>query len=751
MGARFKSFVWSWRGVWITAPSIAIAVILLRLTGALQAWEWSLFDLYTRSRPQLPRDERVVIVGVDENDLREIGQAFVPDRVYARVIEKLKAMNPRAIGLDIYRDLPVPPGHQELVEVFKSTPNLIGVEKVVGERARQAVAASPTLKEQGQIGANDVLADSDSVVRRGLIYLIDEEQPVYSFSFYLALLYLDAEGISPHPPEDKDNPDVWRLGDSLFKPFESNDGGYIGANDRGYQVIINYRGGNRSFETVSLTDILQDRVSKDWGRDRVVLIGAVSESANDLFPTPHSVVSGSLAEPMTGVEIHANLVSQFLSAALNNRPLIQSWTEWQELLWILFWSGMGASLTWHWNSYHGKKTAIAALKVLVALLALGGLLGSTYFAFTLGWWLPVVPPLLALVGSSGAIVAYTAHNARKIRQTFGRYLTDEVVANLLESPEGLKLGGKRQKVTILTSDLRGFTALSERLPPEKVVAILNIYLKSMLEVIRDYQGTIDKFMGDGILVLFGAPTAKEDDGKRAIACAIAMQQIMDEVNERVRQLNLPSLEMGIGINTGEVVIGNIGSELHTEYTGIGSHINLAFRIETYTTGSQVLISEATLQEVGASTLLLGGQKQVQPKGVKQPIFLYEVDGIRDRYNLFLQKQEEKFIPLEEEIPLLYQVLEGKQVSGTIFRGNLIKLSQKGAEVRADKEQAASMPPVLSNLKLNFLGLDERAGISEDNYAKVLNKPATQRTFYVHFTFTAPDVATKLNTLLGEEK
>jgi adenylate cyclase len=182
-----------------------------------------------------------------------------------------------------------------------------------------------------------------------------------------------------------------------------------------------------------------------------------------------------------------------------------------------------------------------------------------------------------------------------IRKVFGRYLTNEVVANLLENPEALKLGGERRKITILTSDLRGFTAISEQLPPEEVVKILNVYLHNMADVIGKYYGTIDEFMGDGILVLFGAPTAREDDAVRAVACAVDMQLAMDNVNEKMTDWGLPLLEMGIAINTGEVVVGNIGSETRTKYGIVGSHVNLTYRIESYTVGGQIFISESTFQ------------------------------------------------------------------------------------------------------------------------------------------------------------
>ena len=165
------------------------------------------------------------------------------------------------------------------------------------------------------------------------------------------------------------------------------------------------------------------------------------------------------------------------------------------------------------------------------------------------------------------------HN-RFIRKTFGRYLTDDIVKSLLESPEGLKLGGERRKVTLVMTDLRGFTSMSGRLAPEQVVTMLNRYLGTMVEVIQRYQGTIDEFIGDAIFLLFGAPMQRQDDVERAVACAMAMQLAMHGFNAQNRAQGLPEVEMGIGIHTGEVVVGNIGSDKRTKYGVVGSHVNL---------------------------------------------------------------------------------------------------------------------------------------------------------------------------------
>ncbi len=744
MWATLKKLAWEWRGVCIATPSITVAVILIRFTGILQSLEWAAFDQYMRLRPLASPGERVAIVGINETDVQKLGQANFSDRVLVQLLEKLKAQQPRAIGLDLYRDQPVEPGHEELVKLFTSTPNLIGIEKVGGEQEGEGVAPPPALAAEGRVGANDVIIDADGKVRRSLFFVWDREgERVPSFGLYLALLYLEAEGIAPELAQGASG--GLQLGDTVFPPFESNDGGYVRGDAGGYQIILNYRGPSQHFETVSMMDILEDRVSSDWGRDRVILIGRVGESFKDLFLTPHSSSLLQLPERMAGVEIHANLASQIISATLNDRPLIQTWAEPWEWVWIFLWSGMGATIAWKLR-YTGGVQFLSLQRVASPIMAGGALFGCTYVAFLQGWWIPVVPPAIALVGSVVAIVGYVARTAEDIRKTFGRYISDRVVANLLESPEGLRLGGERRKITILTSDIRGFTNISERLPAEKVIEIINLYLAEMAEVITHYEGTIDEFMGDGILVLFGAPTAREDDPTRAVACAVAMQLAMASVNQKLKKYDFPPLEMGIGINTGEVVVGNIGSEKRTKYGVVGNQVNLTYRIESYTIGGQILISESTLKEAG-SDLKIAGQKQVNPKGVKEPITIYEIEGIGGQYNLFLSHEEETFFPLPEAIPVQYSVLDGKDINNnSLFEGSLVKLSKRGGQVRSRQEIDSAHLPHLSNIRLIFLSPDSPDETSDDIYAKVAGKSLEDGYFYIHFTAKPPAVQQQLDAL-----
>jgi len=215
---------------------------------------------------------------------------------------------------------------------------------------------------------------------------------------------------------------------------------------------------------------------------------------------------------------------------------------------------------------------------------------------------------------------------RFITRVFGRYLSDAVVEQLLETPDGLRLGGERRVVTIVMTDLRGFTATAERIPPESVVALLNLHLGAMSDVVMRHGGTIDEFIGDALLALFGAPLASADDARRALACAVEMQLAMEEVNARARELSLPEMGMGIGVHTGEVVVGNIGSERRAKYGVVGAAINLASRIQGFTLGGQILASEQSLRAAGPD-VSVGARFSVQAKGVRDPVSIGEVLGV----------------------------------------------------------------------------------------------------------------------------
>jgi len=277
---------------------------------------------------------------------------------------------------------------------------------------------------------------------------------------------------------------------------------------------------------------------------------------------------------------------------------------------------------------------------------------------------------------------------RFIRRTFGRYLSDEIVDSLLETPGGLDLGGETRRVTIMMSDLRGFTQLCETLPPRQIVTILNNYLAAMTDVIVRHAGTIDEFIGDAMLVVFGAPIRHDDDARRAIACAVEMQQTMDQVNTQCAELGLPRLEMGIGISTGEVVVGNIGSHRRAKYGVVGTHVILASRIESYTIGGQILATESTIQDAGEE-VHINGQMEIAAKGITAAMTIYDVGGIGAPYHLDLAiRSDEPLVPLTAPVAVRCFVLRDKRSSGEGQHGELVALSSRIGRIRVARPIAA---------------------------------------------------------------
>jgi PAS domain S-box-containing protein len=327
-----------------------------------------------------------------------------------------------------------------------------------------------------------------------------------------------------------------------------------------------------------------------------------------------------------------------------------------------------------------------------------------------------------------------------VRGVFGRYVSQAVMRNLLDSPEGLEVGGTTRRVTILVADVRGFSSICADLEPQQVIALLNTYLEVMTTVIEEYDGTIDEFIGDAILVLFGAPLATGDHARRAVACALAMQLAMDGVNERNRARGLPALEIGIGIHTGEVVVGNIGSLRRAKYGAVGASVNLASRLESYTVGGQILVSDSTRAAVGED-LILGSCLRVEPKGAQHPLAVHEVLGLGGEDSLTLPARRDSLRPLAVGLDCEYCVMEEKFVGRTAFRGSITKLSRTGAEMRCE-----TPPPLLSNLRLRLL-IDGHAGPGEI-YAKVVGAGDDPLHVGLHFTSTAPEARKSVEERLG---
>lgn len=271
-----------------------------------------------------------------------------------------------------------------------------------------------------------------------------------------------------------------------------------------------------------------------------------------------------------------------------------------------------------------------------------------------------------------------------LSETFGRFLSDEIVRQLLDTPDGLALGGKKAELTVMMSDLRGFTALSERMPAQDLLTMLNHYLGEMTDVIQNRGGTIIEFIGDGIMAIFGAPAPSPTHAEQAVVAAVEMQSRMPEINRWNTAHGFPALEMGIGIHTGDVIVGNIGSEKRTKYGVTGANVNLTGRIESYTVGGQVLISPATRKKI-AAPLEIASEAEVMPKGVHDPIVLSCVASVGAPYHVHCEQEAEKPVPLKKPVEITFSPIREKHTEKELESGVFLALSQSGAILQTKAE------------------------------------------------------------------
>ncbi len=393
MGREFKKILQNWYLVLTITPIVATLVSIGNMAGLFQFFEWSTLDRFFRLRPSLSVDQRIVIVTIDESDLETVGSWPIPDRILAQSIEKIKSLQPRVIGLALYRDLPVEPGHQDLVKVMETTPNLIGVKRSIGSR----INPPPALNLE-QVALADIVTDDDSKVRRNLIVAADENgNLVPSLGTSLSLRYLETEQIKLEVINQ--NKRYYRLGKAVFVPLTGKEFAYLGVDSGGYQILLNYRGTKESFTTISLTDVLAGKIEPEQISDRIVLIGSSADSLNEFLQTPYSSQLSKSPQPTAPVILHAHITSQILSAALDGRPLLRIWSWRRATVWLIWWSLIGAILSCPplQNSNHKQRYHTQLITITKLLLAIAGVIGVSYVAFIFGLWIPVVAPLTALI------------------------------------------------------------------------------------------------------------------------------------------------------------------------------------------------------------------------------------------------------------------------------------------------------------------------------------------------------------------
>lgn len=410
-----------WRVGALPGFVVIVLVIIARITGLLQSLEWSALDYFLRLRPEEPIDERIVIVGINEADIQRVRTYPIPDNKIAELLRRLQTYKPRVIGLDIVRDIPVKPGHAEIVAAFKDIKNLIAIEKVLP----QLVAPPPSLLPE-QVGFADAMLDADSRLRRSLLGTPTKKGYKLSLSVRLAQAYLSTEDMRLE--NGKRDLHAMRFGSTELPRFQPNSGGYVRADAGGVQVLLNFRSGQKRFRTVSLQDIETGNVNPNWLRDRIIIIGITAPSVKDIISTSATGSTNPAPGLVYGVEIQAHAVSQIVSAVLDGRPLLQAWSDGWEYGWIVVWGIFGIAF--------GRLTQSPLKNFLGVSVTSIGLVGVSFWLLaTWGWWVPVAPALLVfIVNGVGLTAFYQYDQAYRFRLRDRQFIIDSTFDTIHNGP-----------------------------------------------------------------------------------------------------------------------------------------------------------------------------------------------------------------------------------------------------------------------------------------------------------------------------
>jgi adenylate cyclase len=428
----------------------------------------------------------------------------------------------------------------------------------------------------------------------------------------------------------------------------------VHADARGYQFLLDFYGAPQNFPSFSLTALLNGGVPPQAIRNKIVLIGVgVTESVKDFFFTPFSH-GHQTAQRMAGITLHAHSVSQLLRAATGEKAMITTMSDSQEALWFLLWSVLGGAVgLWARTLWRFALLSVSGL-LLLGLVAYG--------VFLAGWWIPAGPPALSWLLAVGLVTAYLSTQEKEQRtllmQLFSRHVSPEVAETVWQQRdqflEGGRLRPQRLVASVLFTDLVGFTSVSEKLPPQDIMEWLNGYMEAMAQQVVDHEGVINKYIGDSIMALFGVPlvrTSDEDiaqDAVHAVRCALAMEQALRRLNQYWREQNLPTIGMRIGIFTGPLVAGSLGSSQRLEYTVIGDTVNTASRLESFdknvltpdtiSSHCRILVGETTASYLGKQFQIqrIG---EVNLKGKDEKVTIYHVEGTTEQTYQSLVREE----------------------------------------------------------------------------------------------------------------
>ncbi|OQW93833.1 MAG: hypothetical protein BWK79_09100 [Beggiatoa sp. IS2] len=614
------------------------SVLGLRAIGVLQPLELFIYDLMLWGRTkQAVQDQKITMIWFTDEDQRTLGYPL-PDQDLAELLENILAKKPIVVGLDIYRDAPVPrkggEGYDHLIQVIKNHPNVIGIKKFADSRGNH-ISALPVFEETQQVSFNDLPMDAGGIIRRGLLYLADEDGNVYeALSLKMALQYLASQKIVPQAVPD--DPSAIKLGKVIMVPLDPDYGGYVKGDSGGFQIMLDYTGASGEFSNITVVDVLNKQYDPSLLKDKIVIIGVYAEATPDFFYTPFGRwLPGDQRLP--GAAVHAFVTSQLINAALGDFKPLQSWNETQEILWIWLWclSGTLIGLLLHSITHF-------------VLFNVGGVLLLTFagqLAFNHSLWILMAAPAVGWIASIVVMTGYLVYQERNQRATlmhlFSKHVSKEVAKVIWQEREQYLSGGRlksqRLTATVLFTDLQSFTTISESVEPQILVDWLNQYMEAMVKVIEQHQGQVNKFIGDSIMALFGVPIQRntpeevQQDAINAVQCALSMRQELIQLHEVWESQELPIARMRVGIFTGPLIAGSLGSSERQEYTVLGDTVNIASRLESFDktvdadNPCRILIGETTLQCIG-ERFQVECVGETYLKGKHSQVTIYQVIG-----------------------------------------------------------------------------------------------------------------------------
>jgi adenylate cyclase len=548
----------------------------------------------------------VEIVAIDDDSLNVMADKWTwPRTYYAKITDILKADGAKVIGFDIDFSSPskTNPGQDTaFAKAVKKAGNVIVPVIFNVDRENNYVlnhALPPFLelsKAAAGVGFVGHAYDVDSNVRKSYLIMDDDSKRYLGLSMAMLGWYLG------YPKQELEAQNGMIKWEKLEIPLAGEN-----------KFLINFDGPPKTFPTIPFYKVYNRDFKPGTFSGKIVIVGATSDILHDVFPTPFTA-EGNM---MPGVEIYANVMDTIYSGDFIRKP-----GKIGDFLYLIIIGIITSFLIFNFKAWQGF---IIVFAEIIAYMAAASFIFSEY-NYLVSLADPVFIMIFCYLSISTYKITVEEKEKHKIKATFSRYVSQNLVEELLNRE--IKLGGEKKEISVLFSDIRGFTSMSEKMEPENVVATLNEYLSEMTDVIFKNNGTLDKFIGDAVMALFGTPAFYPDHALRAVRTAFMMKDRLEKLNEKWKGQGRPTLKIGIGINTGEAIAGNMGSLQRMEYTVIGDTVNLASRLESLNKelGTEIIISSSTYEKV-RDYVKVRQFTGIHVKGKEETLVVYEVTEV----------------------------------------------------------------------------------------------------------------------------